>query len=88
MASLLELIENLEKKADLIIKKNLALHEENAHLNSECDKLNNRSTEQKKIIEEIKEKNKMLKLAKSLSESNERSTDIKLKINELVAGIR
>lgn len=40
--------------------------------------------EQKKQLSELTEKNKIIKLAKSLSDSDEHSTDVKLKINELV----
>lgn len=40
--------------------------------------------EQKKQLSVLTEKNKIIKLAKSLSASDEHSTDTKLKINELV----
>ena len=43
--------------------------------------------QEKNKIKELEEKYKVVKLAKSLNQENDKSTDIKLKINELVREI-
>jgi len=51
---------------------------------TENNQLLTKIEEQKKQLSELTEKNKIIKLAKSLSDSDEHSSDTKLKINELV----
>ena len=49
--------------------------------------LQNKFSESKSKILELEERNKVLKLAKSLGENSGKTTDVKLKINELVREI-
>lgn len=76
----LSLESKIEKLVDLHqrTKKELSnLKTQNIHLTQTLD-------EQKNSIKELEEKNKILKLSKSLSNTNENPYELKLKINELI----
>ena len=76
----LSLESKLEKLVDLHqqTKKELSSFKtQNIHLTQTLD-------EQKLNIKELEEKNKILKLSKSLSNTNENPNELKLKINELI----
>lgn len=84
MADIISLIGDLEKRIDAVIEVNQELKQRNEALHSEKNALQKAISDQENILSSLTEKNKMLKLAKSLNDSDEQSTDIKLKINELV----
>jgi len=70
----------VEKLLDLHHKAKKELHSlktENIHLSQTIE-------QQKKVIKDLEEKGKILKLSKSLSTTNENTTELKLKINELI----
>jgi len=64
-----------------------ALQEENDLLKLENDALNTALNVSKNKTKELDEKFRVLKVAKSFSETNEKSVDIKQKINEFVQEI-
>ena len=71
---------NIEKLVDLYrhAKKELyVLQNQNINLHQTI-------SQQNKTIKELEDKNKILKLSKSLSTSTENTTELKLKINELI----
>lgn len=84
MADIISLIGDLEKRIDAVIEVNQELKQRNEALHSEKNALQKAISDQENKLSSLTEKNKMLKLAKSLNDSDEQSTDIKLKINELV----
>ncbi|MEK6616058.1 MAG: hypothetical protein AABZ32_08110 [Bacteroidota bacterium] len=71
---------NIEKLVDLYrhAKKELSVLQ-NQNIN-----LHQTISQQNKTIKELEDKNKILKLSKSLSTSTENTTELKLKINELI----
>jgi hypothetical protein len=84
MSDLKSIASSLENKVEKLVdlhhrtKKELAtLKTENIHLHQTID-------QQKKAIKDLEEKGKILKLSKSLSTTNENTTELKLKINELI----
>jgi hypothetical protein len=84
MSDLKSIASSLESKIEKLVdlhhrtKKELsALKTENTHLNQTVD-------QQKKAIKDLEEKGKVLRLSKSLSTTNENTTELKLKINELI----
>jgi hypothetical protein len=89
MNELHEIVSNLESKAQKLIHLHTKAIEENEklrHSNTEIlEKLNQKELE----FKELEEKHQAVKLAKSLLENaeTEKTTDIKLKINELVREI-
>ena len=74
------------KVEKLIIQHNKA-KEDIKQLKEENTSLQGKLTYAKVQAKELSEKNKVLKLAKSLSGKQGKSTDIKLKINELIREI-
>jgi len=64
-----------------------ALQEENDLLKLESEALNVAVESSKNKTKELEEKLRVLKMAKSFSETNEKSLDIKQKINEFVQEI-
>jgi phage shock protein A len=84
MSNLKAIAYSLESKIEKLLdlhhqaKKELTgLKNENSHLNQTLD-------QHKKTIKDLEEKGKILKLSKSLSTTNENTTELKLKINELI----
>ncbi len=77
-------IQNLKDnhQADLI-----AQQEKTLTLAQQIDQLNNTIEMQKNMLSELKEENKLIKLAKNLSPSDSDDQDLKNKINELVKDI-
>lgn len=87
MPTLAEQLTIVTEKAERLIALCTALQEENDLLKLENQSLNvalDASTEKTKDLEE---KLRVLKLAKSFSETNEKTLDIKQKINEFVQEI-
>ena len=65
----------------------IAQQEKTLTLALQIDELNNTIEMQKNMLSELKEENKLIKLAKNLSPSDSDHQDLKIKINELVKDI-
>ena len=82
-----EQLNKVIEKTGRLIELCVALQEENDLLKLENDTLTSALTTSKSKIKELDEKLRAVKLAKSFSETNEKSLDIKQKINEFVQEI-
>ena len=80
-------VESIKTKVNEIMVMHQKVKDDLFKLEAEKDQLVKSLKESKTIIENLEEKNKRIKLAKSLSEDNESSLDVKLRINELVREI-
>ncbi len=80
---LVKVVEKTERLIDLCA----ALQEENELLKFENKSLNNLLESGKQKNKDLEDKLRVLKLAKSFSETNEKSLDIKQKINDFVREI-
>ena len=87
MPSTAEQLNNVVEKTQRLIALCAALQEENDLLKLENETLNSALNASKSKTKELEEKLRVLKLAKSFSETNEKSVDIKQKINEFVQEI-
>ena len=74
-------------RTERLIELCAALQEENDLMKLEDETLNSALNASKNKTKELEEKLRVLKLAKSFSETNEKSVDIKQKINEFVQEI-
>ena len=80
-------LDKVISKAERLIELCSALQEENDLLKLENETLSVAFNASKNKTKELDEKLRALKLAKSFSETNEKSVDIKQKINEFVQEI-
>ena len=80
-------VDSIKNKVNKIMMMHQKVKDDIFKLEAEKDYLVKTLKERKTIIENLEEKNKRIKLAKSLSEDNESSLDVKLRINELVREI-
>jgi hypothetical protein len=89
MNELHEIVANLESKAQKLIHLHTKAVEDNEKLRLANTDLEAKLQQKEIEFKELEEKQQALKLAKSLLENNEteKTTDIKLKINELVREI-
>ena len=87
MASTAEQLTKIVERTEHLIELCTALQEENDLLKLESEALNVALNASKNKTKEVEEKLRVLKLAKSFSETNEKSLDIKQKINEFVQEI-
>ena len=87
MASVAEQLNKVVEKTERLIELCAALQEENDLLKLENDSLTSALNAGKNKIKELDEKMRAVKFAKSFSETNEKSLDIKQKINEFVQEI-
>ena len=87
MNSLDNAVVDIESKVDKLLKKFKKAEEEKLALEKEVVGLKNKLDQQRSLVEELKAKNTLIKLAKSLNDTNEKSSDVKLKINQLVREI-
>ena len=87
MSSLATQLEKIVERTGHLIALCEALQEENDLLKLESDALNAALNASKNKTKELDEKLRALKMAKSFSETNEKSLDIKEKINEFVQEI-
>jgi len=69
------------------VEENVSLKRENMVLLEELDGLKKTIALQKNALAELKEENKLIKLAKEMSMSGSDVHDLKIKINELVRDI-
>lgn len=81
------LVTSLQSKVEKLIIQHKKAKEDVKQLREENSFLRNNLTQYKEKVKELEEKNKILKLAKTLDVGTEKSTDLKLKINELVREI-
>lgn len=81
------LVTSLQSKVEKLIIQHKKAIEDTEQLKEENRFLRKKLSENKVQITELEERNKVLKLAKTLSINSEKSTDLKLKINELVREI-
>ena len=87
MASLAEQLNAIVDRTERLIELCGALQEENDLLKLESEALTVALNASKNKTKELDEKLRALKMAKSFSETNEKSLDIKQKINEFVQEI-
>jgi predicted nucleic acid-binding protein len=87
MAVLAEHLNKVIEKTERLIELCGALQEENDLMKLENQSLKVALTTSKEKNKELDEKLRVLKLAKSFSETNEKNLDIKQKINEFVREI-
>ncbi|MBS1521262.1 MAG: hypothetical protein JST50_09705 [Bacteroidetes bacterium] len=80
-------LNNVISKTERLIELCSVLQEENDLLKLENQSLNSAVKVSKDKIDELEQKMKVLKMAKSFSETNEKTLDIKQKINEFVQEI-
>ena len=82
-----EQLNKVIEKTERLIELCAVLQEENDLLKLESNALNSALNASKNKTKELDEKLRALKMAKSFSETNEKSLDIKQKINEFVQEI-
>ena len=87
MPSVAEQLNRVVEKTERLIELCGALQEENDLLKLESEALSVALDASKNKTKELDEKLRALKMAKSFSETNEKSLDIKQKINEFVQEI-
>ncbi len=84
MSNLPQIIDSVEQKVEKLIAYCDALKKDNTALQEHNQTLQVALNEQENILKELEEKMRILKLAKSFSGENEKTVDIKEKINEFV----
>jgi predicted KAP-like P-loop ATPase len=87
MSQVAEQLNKVIDKTARLIELCAALQEENDLMKLENESLSVALNASKNKTKELEEKLRVLKLAKSFSETNEKSVDIKQKINEFVQEI-
>ena len=80
-------LDKIITKTERLMELCSALQEENDLLKLENQSLNSAVKVSKDKIDELEQKLKVIKMAKSFSETNEKTLDIKQKINEFVQEI-
>jgi regulator of replication initiation timing len=87
MPTVAEQLNNVVEKTERLIELYSAMQEENDLLKLENQTLSSALKSSKEKSQELEEKLRILKMAKSFSETNEKTLDIKQKINEFVQEI-
>jgi len=87
MSELPEIVLELKDKVNDLLGHCEQLKEEKRALEIRMGGISNRIEEQDELIEDLNEKIKVLKTANSLNQQAESTSDVKLKINELVKEI-
>ena len=87
MADISTLISNIEDKANALTARCDQLELEKQALLEQTNTLNRALESKQSVIEELKEKNELLKMAGSLAGDESQVSEAKLKINELVREI-
>lgn len=80
-------VSSLQSKVEKLVLQHRRAIAENNNLKQDNDFLKKTLSKQKLELKELEERNKVLKLAKSIGDEEGKNTDIKLKINELVREI-
>ncbi len=83
----MEVISSLEKNVKELVKRYAELKRRNTALEAELGELRKIVDSQKEVLKNLEDKNKIIKLAKSLADSNPDTAAMKYKINELVREI-
>ena len=81
------IVDSLQSKVEKLIIQHKKAKEDIKQLKEENLFLESKLTETKTQIMDLSEQNKVLKLAKSISVKEGKSTEIKLRINELIREI-
>ena len=84
MSDLKSIASSLESKIEKLVDLHHRTKKELSALKTQNTNLHQTLDQQKQAIKDLEEKGKVLKLSKSLSTSNETTTELKLKINELI----
>ena len=87
MADLKILIQNIKLKAEKIVEKKHRLLDDNTKLNEKINLLQRSIDIQRETIKDLEEKNKMLKIANSISSDEEGRKALKQKINSVIREI-
>lgn len=77
----------IRESVETVLEKNRSLEVDNVLLMAENEGLKKTIELQKNALSELKEENKLIKLAKEMSGSISDAHDLKIKINELVKDI-
>lgn len=86
MGDVVTLVSGIEYKVRKLTERQSQLKKENEIYSLEIQKLNKNNDEQKKIINQLEEKIKVLKLAKAI-ETKEGNVESRVKINEMLREI-
>lgn len=81
------IVSSLQSKVEKLVLLHRKAEEEATQLKEDNEFLRKSLQKQKGDFSELEERNKVLKLAKSLSSAGGKNTEVKLKINELVREI-
>ncbi len=81
------IVRSLQSKVEKLVLQHRKSAEEVKSLKEENDFLRKTLVVKKEELKEFEGRNKVLKIAKSIGGNEEKNTDIKLKINELVREI-
>lgn len=84
MSDLKSIAVSIETKIEKLVDLHHRTKKELSALKAQNTQLTQTIDQQKKAIKDLEEKGKVLKLSKSLSTTNENTTELKLKINELI----
>ena len=80
-------LSRIRTEVEEVVEENVSLKRENMVLLEELEGLKKTIALQKNALAELKEENKLIKLAKEMSMSGSDVHDLKIKINELVRDI-
>lgn len=80
-------LESIEKKVDMLLEYCDAIKEQNDLLLDDNEMLRKKLAEISSDYKELEEKHRILKLAKSVATTDEKTLDIKTKINDFVREI-
>jgi hypothetical protein len=87
MEEVISVISSLQKKTGQLVKLHTDIKLRNKNLVAEVAELRKMVDSQKETIKNLEERNKIIKLAKSLTDSKPDTAEMKYKINELVREI-
>lgn len=87
MNSEFEIIKRIQHNVNQLVNERDALRESLKDYNSQIEILNSRLFQKEEEIQQLNEKLKIVKMAKSLDGTSDKNTEVKLKINELVREI-
>ena len=77
-------VASLEGKIEKLVDLHHRTKKELSALQTQHNHLTQTVSQQKQNIKDLEDRSKVLKLSKSLSNNNENTTELKLKINELI----
>ncbi len=84
MSELKSVVASLESKIEKLVDLHRKTKKELSALQTQNNHLTQAASQQKQTIKDLEDRSKVLKLSKSLSTTNENTTELKLKINELI----